>query len=609
MKRRFRLLLTLISITVFACCTRSHDPRLVDIDRLSDSIPSLAAEKFALIDREGLSEHDGFYYDLLRLKIADKTNVDISRDSLILYITDYFEDHGDKATYTQALYYGGRVYSERGDYPTALEFYQKAIDNFPTGPEYLERKSNLLGQTSSLYLLLHIYTKGIQYATECVSVDMQMKDSARLADDMRVLGALYSNSGKPIEAEKKLKEALEYSRRYSPPDSVIIKATLAKLYLNRGDSVKALNTIRGLSEKSSYGHAFTLSLASGIYLANGIADSAYLYARKVIETGNPKYLRNAYYILLRPEIRHLVPKDSIDIYISRYDNLVDEYVDKNDAESFIIQDSRYNYQLHQKQREAAERNSERLSLWLFGAVAIILACVIVILTMTIRSKNRVIQLRSALDSLRIANEILEKNQKKSQKNNGGDDINTGENTVAEDSAENQAVREDERICTEDNDIASCSDEIRSDVTEADSDVEIIKRRIEAEIQDLKDRIRETPGVPDSIRESEIGIRVKEMANRKEYLSDKSPLWREIEEIVLRHFPDFQNKLTLFAGYKVRDLELRVYYLIKLGLNSSQAAGLLNMKRSNVSYYRNKLNKVFSGVLNENITLDEIIRHL
>ena len=52
----------------------------------------------------------------------------ISTDSLIRTVLEYYEKHPGSEQYPEALYYGGRVYSDLGDSPTALRYFQHALD-------------------------------------------------------------------------------------------------------------------------------------------------------------------------------------------------------------------------------------------------------------------------------------------------------------------------------------------------------------------------------------------------------------------------------------------------------------------------------------------------
>ena len=93
-------------------CSRPHNQRLDRINELTASNPQIAMDSLEAIDKKSLSIPDRHYYDLLTIKANDKAYVTHSSDSLILDVIDYYKGGKDKTLYAEALYYGGRVYSD-----------------------------------------------------------------------------------------------------------------------------------------------------------------------------------------------------------------------------------------------------------------------------------------------------------------------------------------------------------------------------------------------------------------------------------------------------------------------------------------------------------------
>jgi len=97
------------------------------IKMMTDSLPQARAMPDS-IDRSSLGEADRNLRDLLAIKAADKAYVKHTADSTILRVVDYYDRHQSTVRYPEALYYAGRVYSDLGDYPTALKYFQDALD-------------------------------------------------------------------------------------------------------------------------------------------------------------------------------------------------------------------------------------------------------------------------------------------------------------------------------------------------------------------------------------------------------------------------------------------------------------------------------------------------
>lgn len=134
------LLLLILSLFTICCTEKTSDIRLSKIENLSYELPKEAWDSLGAINYDILSDDDKHYYDFLSVKVADKNYITHSSDSLILKVIDFESKHQKYGRYPESLYYGGRVYSDLGDYPTALRYFQDALSITP-----LESNLNLRG--------------------------------------------------------------------------------------------------------------------------------------------------------------------------------------------------------------------------------------------------------------------------------------------------------------------------------------------------------------------------------------------------------------------------------------------------------------------------------
>ncbi|MDE6557361.1 MAG: amino acid ABC transporter permease, partial [Duncaniella sp.] len=119
-----RHLTILIGLLLLAGCTQGpkSDPRLMRAGSLAADSPHEALAVLDSVCPDSLSKADRYRYDFLTVKASDKAFVTHTSDSLILGVMAYAESHPSAIPYAEALYYGGRVYSDLGDYPTALSY-------------------------------------------------------------------------------------------------------------------------------------------------------------------------------------------------------------------------------------------------------------------------------------------------------------------------------------------------------------------------------------------------------------------------------------------------------------------------------------------------------
>lgn len=130
--KRFVYILILLGGLLSGCSRQRHDPILERIDRLANINPDSAKRLLDSIDPKTLKSPDRYYRDFLSVKVNDKIYVPHVSDSLIMGFVNYAKRNESPATIDEAYYYAGRVYNDLNDYPNALRYYQKALDNLPS---------------------------------------------------------------------------------------------------------------------------------------------------------------------------------------------------------------------------------------------------------------------------------------------------------------------------------------------------------------------------------------------------------------------------------------------------------------------------------------------
>lgn len=319
---KFRILIFLTTVLLFlAGCSGHSDARLEHIAGIVSGNPEEAISLLDSIDPGALSAADRHYYDLLTIKANDKAYVTHKSDSLILSVIDYYSTH-EKDLYPEALYYGGRVYSDLGDYPSALRYFQQSLDLLPEDTQKLKLKGHVLSQTGRLLNTLRLYEQSIPYMEKVIRITSQLKDSVNLLYDMQLLGAIYMHMEKYDKAEPMFKAAREIAEKVSPVDQHQQDIYLAAIKYFKDEQDSALNLIRkAIPEASHFYRNFALAYGARIYLECDILDTAYIYARELINNDlNNK--ATGYGTILSPKLRNLVPPDSINIYVSDYRELM-----------------------------------------------------------------------------------------------------------------------------------------------------------------------------------------------------------------------------------------------------------------------------------------------
>lgn len=557
-----RLIFILIFSVVLSCCTPpQHDTRLLKAARLIDSIPEAALDTLSVIDRSSLSEADRHYHDFLSIKAADKAFVTHTSDSLILDVIDYAEFHRSQGYYPEALYYGGRVYSDLGDYHTALSYFQQALQFLPKDAEDQDLRSRVISQTASLLDDLRLYDEAIPYVKESIEISRQLKDTVGMVSDLQLLGVINLRANYLQAADSALRIAITNGEQLPPQYNAQSRIYLSgvKYELKQFDS--ALMYIRNMHNLASpISRNYVLASEAEIYMKNEIYDSAYIYAHKLINSSDALNKKIGYAVIFSDSVRHYSPPDSLIKYSIDYHATLENSFDEHEAQLAIEQQSVYNYDMHKRERDKAENKSRILIYCLVSGAFILLTATVVILSLKNRNKKSVIELRAALQNI----EKLEQSLGQSQS------------------------------------------EMPEDPTET---AEELRDKLRGKLYELYNSNGDSKIVPIEIQNSDAYQNLLEVIANGRELKESDPLWEELEKIVMDCSPKFKANLQLLVGGKMNSFDLHTALLIKCGVTPTNMAILLNRTKGTISSRRESLSLRIFGEKKGSKVIDGIIRLL
>lgn len=562
-----------------SCGDGRHHGRLEEISQSLDAPPSGVTSRQDSIIRSALAElrempadslpeSDRHFRDLLLIKASDKAYMEHTSDSLILDVIGYYSRHPENPLYPEALYYGGRVYSDLGDYPTALRYLQDALDILPSAPGALRLRDVSLGQTAWILNRLGLYDQAIPYLKENIQISEARRDTFGSAYNNRLLGAVYLHQEKYDSADKHFREAHALSKCLPPRHAKNIEVYLAAVRYYTGSIREALRLIRPLPAAiDSPSKNIALAYAANIYMRAGILDTAYMYARELAFSTQPSNRKTGYKILLDPALRHMMPADSLELLLSNYKNILEEHFSKNETNGVMLQNSLYNYSAHERQREKAEEKSARLTKTGIFLLIVVLTLSSIILYLKNLNKRNLIRLHETLNNLTTLREMLDK------------DATTAKSEMPE------------------RDEAAPPNDRQSLIGE-------IKRRL----SDLEKEASANAALPASILESGAYTDVRAYLDAGKPIPPQSDLWGRLEATVTSAFPEFKRRLQLLAGV-MRQEELHMAMLIKCGMSVTMLSILLGRAKSTITYRREALSKRILGENAEPRAIDSIIRLL
>ncbi len=573
------LLLAVLAIQLLPGCAPSPErSRLEQIETIIDEHPDSAMTLLDSVDATMLSEADRHYFDFLTIKARDKAYIRHTSDSLILDVMDYYSSHNREQMLPWALYYGGRVHSDLGDYPSAIRYFQDALDFLPPDSKEGNLRASTLSQIGQLLCDLCLYEQAIPYIQKSIKQDSINTDSLNMMLDTDLLAAANLNLKNYTEAERGFRIAKKIAERISPQDVHRENMFLATIKYHIHDYDSALILIRHVPDKiHPLDRSTALAHAARIYNKTGHQDTALMYAGEIISNKNSDNFRTAYRILFSSKTIRNMPEDSLFKYIHDFDTRIEKFLNKFSEKSTVQQNALYNYQLHERQRRRAEKSRDNFQTWLYLSLFFITLLTAIILYLKKRNQNSLIRLNEALDRLRAVRETLDDNDFK-------------DNNPSHSAESNKLLERHLKI---------------SEKYEKEKVAELLRK----ECLELQELGKLKNSFLTDISSSDINRQIQDRIKHEKAISDQSDLWADLENLVNDNSNEFKYRLLLLAGGAISPSEFHLALLIKCGFTPSQVAILSGKSKATISYRRKNLCMRFFKQKLSTEAFDEIIRSL
>lgn len=578
----------ILLMALFAACSRQPDPCLMHVAEIVSEQPEEALAALDSINQDSLSNGDRHYYDFLTIKARDKAYVTHTSDSLYLSVLDYYSDHNDHNLLPEVLYYGGRVYSDLGDYPTALTYFHQALDQLPEGTPDLDLRKRVLSQTGRLFTNLRLYNEAIPYIIENLKLNRQLKDTTNIIYNLQLLGTTYLSADSLTMAEKYVKESLDLSnKRLLPSQIAKAKMHLAAVKYKANQIDSALILIRNVPETVSLKtRNNALAYASKIYLAADNLDSAYFYSLELINSQEDLNKEIGYQVILSPKLRNYLSNDAQNEYLSAFCSLLENYYDKNESLSVINRENQYDYKVHDREKIIAQKSNEYLLRWLIVSIFLIVILCLVVLILKNRNKSRIIKLHRAINDIKILNKefaIQFERKKQTHVDCLHKNIDFKENITLDRHLNARFESEEEKL----------RENLRNEIMLLVNQSNHKEQHVDA-----------------TIVNSKIYRNLLELIQTKTPIRDNDDqIWIETEKVVIESSPNFKYNLNLLTQGKVTKSEYRAALLVKCGFRPNQMMTLIGRSHGAIISRRKTISIKVFGEQVELKTIDSLIRLL
>lgn len=562
-------------------CSRQPDARLLRAESMmTDSLPQARA-MLDSIDRTSLSEPDRNLRDLLAIKGADKAYVKHTADSTILRVADYYERHQSTGRYPEALYYAGRVYSDLGDYPTALKYFQDALDEFTKNDnnENLKLKGTILSQIGRLLNTLRIYDEAAEYIQKVIEINRLENDSINLIYNLELLGAIKMHEKKFEDADSLFHRSMSLAKGQSTSLQARQTTYLSAVKLEKDEIDSALSLIRNVPEQITDSYKNTASAyAAIIYLRANKLDSAYLYARQLIGSNSINNVKTGYSVIFSPEISGILPKDTLAKYSVYYARSVEEFLNRNAESMAQVQIARYNYSMHDRERDKTEIKNRTLAFWLTVSLCLLLVLFSTVFYLRYRNNKHILQLRNAIDTIAYLRLQISGNK------------NAG--------IMPQVFSQSE----------PSSDKSGMTLYFQEKNKKTLRERLIEEIRTACESLQDS-FIPQSLHESDIFKSFRERVAQKECIANEDPMWESLAGLVRQTWPEFENRVHILCNGKVGVQQWHLVLLIKLRTTPSEMMTVFGREKGDISGRRRYLSKKILGFPTSTDYIDKFIRLL
>lgn len=662
-----------ISATLLILCLDTHDKKLEETMRLISKDPLGAIDTLASIDTASLDMENRHFHGLLSVKAADKAYLHHKSDSLILSVVEYYSANRKNPLFIESLYYAGRVYADLGDKKSAFKYFREALDLLPERSGNLWLRSRLLSQSGRLLNSLHLFERARPYLREAIDINEIRKDTVNLSFNNQLLGSILMHDNRLDSAFIHIRRAYALSENLSVPHKAFMRMYMAAVNLNSGNVDSALYYIRPytldsiwLDEKS-----LALSYAAEIYLKAGIPDTAYIYAKQLINTDDTLNKKNGYHLLLFTELESYIPRDSLKYYYKEYRDILDKYYNNRENDAAILQYTQYNYEFHERKRIRAERINEILVYSVIILSILVIMEVVVYVWQAFRIKRQqfmlirmllvIKELKSALLTYYSGNrkepdphvcpdntdilspdspseenicplkphssetndevtydEILDPEKRHASPDDislSMDMTSSGNEPANEDlpmegtaSAEDQILSTDTEEPSDESNLNNLENVLMSADISKKKTIDSLRESMRSELLGLYD-----PGISialeERIRTSKEYEFLKEALRTGTVINEDDCFWEELREVVCGAAPHFMERLSVLTGNKLTSKDIQTALLIKCGISHSHMSIIFGRTKGSISQRKETLSKKMFGCKVDMKILEQIVRVL
>lgn len=556
------------SLLTWSACSHDRYPSVLQVaDSLTAAYPDSALALLEawrpLMKQE--SEQVQMYYNLLYIKARDKAYITHTSDSLMLAVLHYYESRNDRRHLPEAYYYAGRVMSDLGDTPQALDYFTKSLDAMPE--EAIDLRSRVTAQMGTLFAYQGLYQEALEMHQKSLQCSEMLKDTVGMIYSLRDVVLAYRCLGQNDSVLPYYKKAYTWSvMTHEQELAKLMKIQIASFYQDKEmhDSARVylprdFDDLSGENKQAAY-------IIAGYHYFKTGQDSAVYYFSKLLERGDVYAKNLACRYLLQLAVREKDMKQT-ESFLNAYLMYSDSLLRRTQTEAISQKYSLYNYQLRERENarllkayNAQTKNLLYLSICLAGGLLAFIAY------RQYQWKSREI-LEMRLEKLKLLKKKTEDDnlQNKKEMNRRLQDLRT-----ALQEEQQKGVKREEEFHT-----------VQEQLANAQQQMETSRM--------LKEEKRE--GIQST---TIVKMLTKKAASHRGVTHISQQEWKELEKAFREIDAEFLSKLAQLS-YNFKPTEWKVCLLLKAGFTPTQIGTLTGNPIQTISSMRARMaERMLSG---------------
>jgi tetratricopeptide (TPR) repeat protein len=342
-------------------------------------------------------------YALLRIQARDKSDRDITSDTIIFSVRDYYVRKKDFLNATLAAFYCGRVLYEQNDIKRAMEAYLEA----EKWSEFIEN-DNLKGLIQGNLGILHtkqlLCEKAIPRGQKAAAFYHKAQNYKNEINALLAIGNCFFFQKESDSAFYYYNEGLKLADYYKIPTAQAnVRQSIGVVYGKIGkyaDAKKLFREALSFCENKTENARIRMNLAK-VYFRENQLDSAKFYIEQSLSIGanEPALTRSTYFLLSEMEEKKGRYKEALQHY-KAYNDLVVKVVGENENKALLELQEKYNFATLQSKNDQLVIEKQKIILISTAVLALIIIAAFFFYRKSIQNKKAVLEANQTIESLR-----------------------------------------------------------------------------------------------------------------------------------------------------------------------------------------------------------------